>query len=63
MTATLNSDTLRKRAAEKMGGLHDVIKATGYAGKDLETYRCACFFACLLKTPACLTATAFFSIT
>ncbi len=25
-------------AAEKMAGLHDAIKATGYAGKDLETY-------------------------
>ena len=29
---------INQRAAEKMGGLHDVIKATGYAGKDLETY-------------------------
>ncbi len=25
-------------AAENMAGLHDAIKATGYAGKDLETY-------------------------
>lgn len=25
-------------AAEKMAGLHDAIKATGYEGKDLETY-------------------------
>ncbi|MGZ8227857.1 MAG: DNA methyltransferase, partial [Methylococcaceae bacterium] len=29
---------INQRAAEKMAGLHDVIKATGYAGKDLETY-------------------------
>lgn len=27
-----------ERAADKMAGLHDAIKATGYAGKDLETY-------------------------
>jgi hypothetical protein len=27
-----------ERAAEKMAGLHDAIKATGYEGKDLETY-------------------------
>lgn len=27
-----------EQAAEKMAGLHDVIKATGYRGKDLETY-------------------------
>ena len=29
---------INQRAAEKMAGLHDVIKATGYKGKDLETY-------------------------
>ena len=29
---------INQRAAEKMAGLHDVIKATGYRGKDLETY-------------------------
>lgn len=27
-----------ERAADKMAGLHDAIKATGYEGKDLETY-------------------------
>lgn len=27
-----------EKAADKMAGLHDVIKATGYEGKDLETY-------------------------
>jgi hypothetical protein len=35
---------INQRAAEKMGGLHDVIKATGYAGKDLETYLVRLFF-------------------
>ncbi len=29
---------INQHAAEKMAGLHDVIKATGYQGKDLETY-------------------------
>lgn len=27
-----------ERAADKMAGLHDAIKVTGYEGKDLETY-------------------------
>ncbi len=27
-----------EHAADKMAGLHDAIKATGYMGKDLETY-------------------------
>ncbi|MGR8934278.1 MAG: DNA methyltransferase, partial [Gammaproteobacteria bacterium] len=27
-----------EHAADKMAGLHDAIKATGYEGKDLETY-------------------------
>lgn len=27
-----------EKAADKMAGLHDAIKATGYEGKDLETY-------------------------
>ncbi|MFM8332267.1 MAG: DNA methyltransferase, partial [Candidatus Methylumidiphilus sp.] len=27
-----------ERAAETMAGLHDALKATGYAGQDLETY-------------------------
>jgi len=31
-------ERINKDAAEKMAGLHDVIKATGYNGKDLETY-------------------------
>lgn len=29
---------INQRAAEKMAGLHDAMKATGYSGKDLETY-------------------------
>ncbi len=31
-------ERINKLAAEKMADLHDVIKATGYDGKDLETY-------------------------
>ncbi|MCX7098650.1 MAG: hypothetical protein NTV43_12190 [Methylococcales bacterium] len=31
-------ERINKLAAEKMADLHDVIKATGYNGKDLETY-------------------------
>jgi len=31
-------ERINKDAAEKMAGLHDAIKATGYEGKDLETY-------------------------
>ncbi|MDQ7089895.1 MAG: hypothetical protein Q9M50_04530 [Methylococcales bacterium] len=31
-------ERINKDAAEKMAGLHDVIKATGYNSKDLETY-------------------------
>ncbi len=29
---------INKEAAEKMAQLHDALKATGYTGKDLETY-------------------------
>jgi hypothetical protein len=29
---------INKEAAEKMAKLHDALKATGYTGKDLETY-------------------------
>jgi type I restriction-modification system DNA methylase subunit len=31
-------ERINKAAAEKMADLHDAIKATGYSGKDLETY-------------------------
>lgn len=31
-------ERINKEAAEKMADLHDAIKATGYSGKDLETY-------------------------
>lgn len=31
-------EKINKTAAEKMAELHDAIKATGYDGKDLETY-------------------------
>jgi type I restriction-modification system DNA methylase subunit len=31
-------ERINKLAAEKMADLHDVIKATGYDGKDLESY-------------------------
>jgi type I restriction-modification system DNA methylase subunit len=31
-------ERINKEAAEKMADLHDAIKATGYDGKDLETY-------------------------
>lgn len=31
-------ERINKTAAEKMADLHDAIKATGYDGKDLETY-------------------------
>jgi len=36
--AIKKQERINKTAAEKMAGLHDAIKATGYTGKDLETY-------------------------
>lgn len=36
--AVKKEESINKAAAEKMALLHDAIKATGYAGKDLETY-------------------------
>ncbi|MEI6746109.1 MAG: DNA methyltransferase, partial [Methylococcaceae bacterium] len=33
-----NQQKINEKAAEKMADLHDVIKATGYDGKDLENY-------------------------
>ncbi len=36
--AVQQQTAINQHAAEKMAGLHDVIKATGYQGKDLETY-------------------------
>lgn len=37
-TAIEKQIKINEQAAEKMAQLHDVIKATGYDGKDLETY-------------------------
>ena len=31
-------EKINKQAAEKLAALHDAMKATGYCGKDLETY-------------------------
>ncbi len=36
--AIRKQERINEEAAEKMAGLHDAIKATGYTGKDLETY-------------------------
>lgn len=36
--AIAKQEHINKLAAEKMANLHDVIKATGYDGKDLENY-------------------------
>jgi len=36
--AVKKEESINKEAAEKMGDLHDAMKATGYEGKDLETY-------------------------
>lgn len=36
--ATERQERINKAAAEKMADLHDAVKDTGYAGKDLETY-------------------------
>ncbi|MDD5273143.1 MAG: hypothetical protein PHU14_10530 [Methylovulum sp.] len=36
--AIKQQEHINKAAAEKMASLHDAIKATGYVGKDLETY-------------------------
>ncbi|MEN9848465.1 MAG: putative adenine-specific methylase, partial [Pseudomonadota bacterium] len=38
IAAIKKQEHINKAAAEKMAGLHDAIKATGYTGKDLETY-------------------------
>jgi len=36
--AVQKDEAINKEAAEKMGALHDAMKATGYDGKNLETY-------------------------
>lgn len=36
--AVQEEQTANEQAANKMAGLHDAIKATGYDGQDLETY-------------------------
>jgi hypothetical protein len=38
IAAIQKQEHINKYAAGKMAGLHDAIKATGYTGKDLETY-------------------------
>lgn len=35
---TQQQEAINRAAADKMASLHDAIKATGYDGKDLETY-------------------------
>ncbi len=50
--AVQEEQAANEQAADKMAGLHDVIKATGYEGKDLETYLVRLLF-CLFADDTC----------
>ena len=58
-TSYKEQDPVNIKAAERMGRLHDKLKAVGYAGHELEVIWSACCSACLPKTPAFSSAASF----
>ena len=47
-------DPINIKAAERMGKLHDQLKAIGFEGRPLELYLVRLLFSYLPKTPAFL---------